>query len=70
MIITDLLEYVGKEVEVHLFDGKVLHGKLEYIESFSDKYGWRKPKHFYICRPDGDWCFRAWHVDKIKIVGE
>ena len=65
MIITDLFEYVGKKVQVHLFDGNIVQGELEYVDSYCEMYGWRKPKHFYIRNKDGDWCFRAWHVDKV-----
>lgn len=65
MIITDLFEYVGKEVEVYLADGNVIKGKLEYIDSYCAMYRWRRPKHFYIDNKDGEWAFRAWHVDKI-----
>ena len=68
MIITDLLEYVGKEVEVHFFDGKVIRGKLEYIESYCAMQRWRKPKHFYIEDKDGEWAFRAWHVNKVRVI--
>lgn len=29
MIITDLFEYVGKKVQIHFFDGKVVQGEME-----------------------------------------
>lgn len=62
MILTDLKDYVGRNVRVYFTDGDVVTGKLEYAETFSEQYGWRKAKHFYI----GDLCFRAWHVRKVE----
>lgn len=65
MIITDLLEYVGKRVRVNLFDGRVLEGVLEYVPAYSEMYNYHKAKQFYISLPDGEWSFRAYHVDKV-----
>lgn len=66
MIITDLLEYVGKNVRVYFEDGDIKQGKLEYVPSYSEMYDFRRPKHFYICDKDGEWCFRAWHIKKVE----
>ena len=61
MILTDLMEYVGKRVRVHLLDGRVLEGDLEYVPAYSAMYNFRKAKHFYI----SDSGFRSYHVDKV-----
>lgn len=68
MIITDLLEYDGKNVEVHLFDGNIVRGIMQYIPSYCAIFHFRKPKHFYIENNDGEWAFRAWHVESIKEI--
>jgi hypothetical protein len=65
MILTDLMEYVGKRVRVYLLDGRVLEGILKYVPAYSEMYNYRKAKHFYISLPDGEWDFRAYHVDKV-----
>lgn len=64
MILTDVLEFVGKQVMVIFEDGTMSEGLLEYIQSYSELSGWRRPKHFYI----GDRSFRAWHVKEIKEI--
>ena len=68
MIITDLMEYVGKRVKVYFEDGNIKEGVLGYVHSFSEQYGFKKPKHFYLPQKDGDLCFRAWHVKKVEEV--
>lgn len=65
MILTDLMEYVGKRVRVYLLDGRVIEGILEYVPAYSEMYNYRKAKHFYISLPDGEWSFRAYHVEKV-----
>lgn len=64
MILTDVLEYVGKRVQVIFDDGAISEGMLEYIDSYCELSGWRKPKHFYI----GNKSFRAWHIKEIKVL--
>ena len=64
MIITDLMEYVGKRVKVYFEDGDIKEGVLGYVHSFSEQYGYRKPKHFYI----DNLGFRAYHVKKVEEV--
>lgn len=64
MIITDLLDYVGKRVRLKFNDGSVVEGVLEYVPTYSSMYNYRRPKHFYIALPDKDLAFRAYHVDK------
>lgn len=68
MIITDLMEFVGKQVKVIFEDGDVIQGKLEYVPTFSAMYGWRKPKHFYLPCEGGDIGFRAYHVKKVEVA--
>ena len=66
MIITDLLEYVGKRVRVELLNGISVEGILEYVPAYSEMYNFRKAKHFYIQLPDNNMCaFRSYHVDKV-----
>ena len=48
MILTDLMEYVGKRVLVVLETGETYEGVLEYIPSWSEQYGWRRAHYFYI----------------------
>lgn len=64
MILTDALKYVGKQVKIIFEDGTTSNGMLEYVNSYSEMSGWRKPKHFYI----GDKKFRAWHIKEIKVL--
>lgn len=70
MIIVDLFEYVGKNVRVYFEDGDIQEGKLEYVPTFSEVYGFRRPKHFYLPNPHEDICFRAYHVKKIEVISE
>lgn len=70
MIITDLMEYNGKNVEVHLYNGNIIKGTMQYIPSYCEMYDYRRPKHFYICDENGEHSFRSYHVDTIKIIGE
>ena len=65
MIITDLLEYVGKRVRVEFCDGDIIEGILEYVPVYSSQYNYRKAKHFYIDLLDGAMAFRAYHVHKV-----
>lgn len=71
MIITDLLEYVGKYVKVTFEDGTMAEGKLEYIQSYSEMNKWKRPKHFYISfEGNKECCFRSWHVKTIEEIKE
>ena len=64
MILTDMLELVGKTVEVELNDGRILGGTLEYVPAYSAMYDFRKAKHFFI----GDVGFRSYHVKKAVVL--
>lgn len=67
MIITDLLEYVGKNVEVTMNNGNVENGVLEYVPSYSEQFEYKRPKHFYLpCEAGGLISFRAHHVRSVK----
>lgn len=48
MIITDLMEFVGKDVRITLEDGRIADGILIYVPSYSEMFNWHRPKHFYI----------------------
>lgn len=64
MILTDLMEYVGKCVRVELLNGISVEGVLEYVPAYSEMYNFRKAKHFYILGHN-EFGFRAYHVDKV-----
>lgn len=68
MIITDLMEYVGKNVKIYFEDGDIKQGKLEYVPAFSEMYKWKKPKHFYLPCLNEDIGFRAHHVKKVEVI--
>ena len=61
----ELDNYIGKNVDVTLFDGSTLSGVLGYTAEFSEKYSWRKPGCFTIDKYD----FKASHVINIAIGG-
>lgn len=65
MILTDLLEYVGKRVRLEFNDGRVVEGVLEYVPTYSSMYNYRRAKHFYITLPDEELAFRSYHVEKV-----
>lgn len=56
----ELMEDVGNYVEIKLFDGTILKGKLGYTSQFCAEQGYRKPNYFYI----GNTSFRVSHVKK------
>lgn len=58
---SDLMNHVGKDVVIVLFDDSTICGKLGYIDEFSEKYDYRKPKNFYI----GNMSFKVSHVKKL-----
>lgn len=58
----ELDNYIGKNVDVTLFDGSTLSGVLGYTPEFSEKYGWRKPGCFTIDKYD----FKASHIINIE----
>lgn len=64
MILTDMLELVGKNVRVILYNGSEAEGVLEYVSAYSQMYSWRKAKHFYC----GDLVFRAHHVKEVIVL--
>lgn len=57
----ELIKFVGKNVCVLFFDGKWIYGKLGYVDEFSAKHDFRKPKYFYI----GNVSFLVSHVKKL-----
>lgn len=71
MIITDLMEYVGKRVKVYFENGVIAEGVLSYVHSFSEQNGWKKPKHFYLTFKDNkEISFRSYHVKKVEEANE
>ena len=59
MIITDLMEYDGKNVRVKLVDGQTLEGTIQYIPAWSEMYNYRRAHYFYI----GETSFRCHNVE-------
>lgn len=57
----ELMEDVGNYVEIRLFDGTILKGKLGYTSEFCEAQGYRRPNYFFI----GNYCFKASHVTKL-----
>lgn len=64
MILTDLMEFDGKQVRVTLEDGEILEGLIKYIPAFSEMYGWLRAHYFYI----NDKGFRAHHVKTCELI--
>lgn len=64
MILTDLMALIGKKVRIIFTNGEVLTGVLEYAETYSEQYGWRKAKHFYL----GTKHFRSWQVKEAEVI--
>lgn len=59
---SELMELVGKEVDVTFTDGDRASGELGYVTCFSAKFGYRSPDYFYI----GTTSFKVSHVKKCK----
>lgn len=62
----DFMALVGKNVEVILFDGEKITGKLFYVDEYSAKYRYRTPGYFGI--EGSSWAFRFSHVAKVKEI--
>ena len=58
-----LKEYIGRMVEITLFDNTVYCGVLGFTPEFSEKYGWRKPNYFTVSNLD----FKVSHLKSIQI---
>lgn len=59
---SELMDMVGMNVKVILFDGATLEGVLEYDERFDEHF--RKPGYFYI----GTMGFKVSHVKKSEVI--
>ncbi len=58
----ELMGYVGQKVHVYFKSGeKGIYGILGYVDEYSAKHDYRKPKYFYI----GNTSFRVSHVRKL-----
>lgn len=62
----ELMTFVGKNVRVLFFDGEWAWGKLGYVDEFSAKHDYRRPKYFYI----GNTSFKVSHVKKLVVKSE
>lgn len=62
----DFMAFVGKNVEVILFDGEKITGKLFYVDEDSAKYRYRAPGYFGI--EGSSWAFRFSHVEKVRLI--
>lgn len=60
----ELMKFVGKNVYVLFFDGEWECGKLNYVDEFSAKRDYRKPKYFYINHTS----FKVSHIKKVKEI--
>ena len=57
----ELMKLVGKRVFVYFKDGEKIYGTLGYVDEFSAKHDYRKPKYFYI----GNTSFKVSYVKKL-----
>lgn len=62
----DFMALVGKNVEVILFDGEKITGKLFYVDENSAEYRYRPPGYFGI--EGSAWAFRFSHVKKVRLI--
>lgn len=62
----EFMALVGKNVEVILFGGEKITGKLFYVDEHSAKYLYRKPGYFGI--EGSSWAFRFSHVEKVRLI--
>ena len=64
MIITDLMEHIGEEVRVYCEDGRVAEGTLEYVRSYSEEFGFKRPHYFFI----GEEYFKSYQVKNVEVI--
>ena len=67
----ELEKYLGKRVEVTLFDGDVIKGVLHKTgeERFKNDLNLYLPKNYYVCTNNTNYCsclFRVSHIKKLK----
>ena len=62
----DFMALVGKNVEVILFDGVKITGRLFYVDEHSAKNLYRKPGYFGI--EMSSWAYRFSHVKKVRLI--
>ena len=68
-----LERYLGKRVEVTLFDGEVIRGFLHRTgeELFKNDLNLYLPKNYYVCTNDTNYSsclFRVSHIKKLKVL--
>lgn len=61
---SELEKYLGKYVEVTLFDDFLYRGMLRKTEENIDRYGY--PKHYFCDGEQDNYIFRCSHIKKIK----
>lgn len=60
----ELFTYIGKKVEIKLFDDTVYSGILGFTSEFSEKFGYRKPNYFTVKDLD----FKVSHLKSIIVI--
>lgn len=70
MVRRDLEKYLGKKVQVTLYDKSTQTGVLHKTgeESYKNNYNLYLPKNFYFIEPERECLFRTSSVVKIKEV--
>lgn len=73
---SDLEKFLGKTVEITIFDGDTYSGILHKTgeEKFKNNYNLYLPKKYYfVCDeygiPCGNCIFRCSHVGKLRLIG-
>ena len=61
----ELDQLLGKKVTITLRGGETLHGTLDFVPEFSEKYGYRKPNYYFIKMRD--YAFKASHIKKVEV---
>lgn len=64
MIITDLMELLGKKIRVYCQDGRIEEGILGYIRSYSEEFEFKKPHYFFV----NDFYFKAYQIEKVELI--
>ena len=57
-------EYLGENVKIVFFDGKIASGTLGFVKEFSAQFDYRKPGYYTI----ENFSFKASHVKKIEVL--
>ena len=60
----ELDKLIGKKVAVITKSGNTYIGILGFASDFSEKYGYRKPNHYYV----DTLTFKVSHIKKVKVL--